>query len=101
MFFQVLDNHVIRYIPPEEYRHYPRYKWNRWNDRYAGVVVGALSMHPFQVKSSSRGSYGSSIPELLSASLYFSKEALIEIGCVVTSLVVGCHARALWPSGAS
>ena len=41
------------------------------------------------------------------------KEALIEIGCVVTSLVVGrwfnlvgwlvvgCHARALWPNGAS
>ena len=33
------------------------------------------------------------------------KEALIEIGCVVTSLVVGwlvvgCHARALWPNGA-
>ena len=40
---------------------------------------------------------------LLSASLYFTlvKEALIEIGCVVTSLVVGCHARALWPNGAS
>jgi len=29
------------------------------------------------------------------------KEALIEIGSVVTSLVVGCHARALWPNGAS
>jgi len=33
------------------------------------------------------------------------KEALTEIGCVVTSLVVGwlvgCHARALWPKGAS
>jgi len=33
------------------------------------------------------------------------KEALIEIGCVVTSLVVswlvGCHAPALWPNGAS
>jgi len=33
------------------------------------------------------------------------KEALIEIGCVVMSLVVGwlvgCHARALWPNGAS
>jgi len=35
------------------------------------------------------------------------KEALIEIGCVVTSLVVGrwslvgCHARALWPNGSS
>jgi len=29
------------------------------------------------------------------------KEALIEIGCVVTSLVVGCHARALWPNSAS
>ena len=28
------------------------------------------------------------------------KEALIEIGCVVTSLVVGCHARALWQNGA-
>ena len=28
------------------------------------------------------------------------KEAHIEIGCVVTSLV-GCHARALWPNGAS
>jgi len=28
------------------------------------------------------------------------KEALIEVGCVVTSLV-GCHARALWPNGAS
>ena len=50
----------------------------------------------------------------LSASLYdvtLVKEALIEIGCVVTSLVVGwlvvgrwlvgCHARALWPNGAS
>ena len=56
----------------------------------------------------------------LSASLYVSKRALIEIsdarlcclmankdffiGCVVTSLVgwlVGCHARALWPNGAS
>ena len=49
MAFQVLDNHVVRYIPPEEYRHYPRYKWNRWVDKYAGVVVGALSMHPFQV----------------------------------------------------
>jgi len=45
-------------------------------------------------------------PLFLSASLYFSKKALIEIGCVVTSLVVGrwlvgCHARALWPNGAS
>jgi len=41
------------------------------------------------------------------------KEALIKIGCVMTSLVVGrwslvgwslvvgCHARALWPNGAS
>ena len=38
--------------------------------------------------------------QFLSASLHFSKEALIEIGCVVTSLV-GCHARALWPNGAS
>jgi len=38
---------------------------------------------------------------LLSASLTLVKEALIEIGCVVTSLVVGCHARALWPNGAS
>ena len=28
------------------------------------------------------------------------KEALIEIGCVVT-LLVGCHAHALWPNGAS
>ena len=28
-------------------------------------------------------------PLFLSASLYFSKKALIEIGCVVTSLVVG------------
>ena len=42
----------------------------------------------------------------LSASLYtLVKEALIEIGCVVTSLVVGwlvgCHVRALWPNGAS
>ena len=36
----------------------------------------------------------------LSASLYLVKEALIEIGCVVTSLV-GCYARALWPNGAS
>jgi len=48
---------------------------------------------------------------ILSASIYFKvKETLIEIGCVVTSLVVGrwlvgwlvgCHARALWPNGAS
>ena len=33
--------------------------------------------------------------------LLLVKEELIEIGCVVTSLVVGCHARALWPNGAS
>jgi len=45
--------------------------------------------------------------QFLSASLYVSKRvAYIEIGCVVTSLVVGwlvvgCHARALWPNGAS
>ena len=47
----------------------------------------------------------------LSASLYVSKRGDYEIGCVVTSLVVGrwlvgwlvvgCHARALWPNGAS
>ena len=30
-----------------------------------------------------------------------SATALPVIGCVVTSLVVGCHARALWPNGAS
>jgi len=30
------------------------------------------------------------------------KEALIEIGCVVGLWsLVGCHARALWPNGAS
>jgi len=32
------------------------------------------------------------------------KEALIEIGCrdvVGRWLVIGCHARALWPNGAS
>jgi len=46
---QVLDNHVVRYIPPDVYRHYPRYKSSRWFDKYGGVVVGALSMHPFQV----------------------------------------------------
>lgn len=46
--FQVLDNHVVRYIPPEQYRRYPRYKWNKFVNKYAGVVVGALSMHPFQ-----------------------------------------------------
>ena len=51
LIFQVLDNHVVRYIPPAEYRHYPRYKWSRWEDKYAGVVVGALSMHPFQVRN--------------------------------------------------
>ena len=39
----------------------------------------------------------------LSASLTLVKEALIEIGCVVTSFVVGwlSRARALWPNGAS
>ena len=42
----------------------------------------------------------------LSASLYVSKTGDIEIGCVVTRdvvgwSVVGCHARALWPNGAS
>jgi len=36
----------------------------------------------------------------LSASLYFSKRGAY-IGCVVTSMVVGCHARALLPNGAS
>jgi len=43
---------------------------------------------------------------LLAPHFTLVKEALIEIGCVVTSLVVGwlvvgCHARALWPNGAS
>jgi len=33
--------------------------------------------------------YSTRLPVLLSASLYLVREALIEIGCVVTSLVVG------------
>jgi len=58
---QILDNHVVRYIPPEEYRNYPRYKWTRWEDKFAGVVVGALSMHPFQVKRIARWTNGRSV----------------------------------------
>jgi len=69
-----------------------------------------LAQRPLPVHAQVSGDSGQPVHELavasdrrrfLSASLYFSKRALIEIGCVVTSLVVGCHARALWPNGAS
>jgi large subunit ribosomal protein L3 len=45
---QVLDNHVIRYIPPECYSNYPLYKRSKWPpNKYGCVVVGALSCQPF------------------------------------------------------
>jgi len=46
----VLDNHVIRYIPPEEYTNYPTFKYRKLKpNKYGAVVVGALSCQPFQV----------------------------------------------------
>ncbi|XP_041376031.1 39S ribosomal protein L3, mitochondrial-like [Gigantopelta aegis] len=42
---QVLDNHVIRYTPPEEFVKSGGWKpW--WGDKYGSVVVGALSTDP-------------------------------------------------------
>ncbi|KAK7481659.1 hypothetical protein BaRGS_00027032 [Batillaria attramentaria] len=47
---QVLDNHVIRYIPPEQYQNQSGWKpyWNKWGS----VVVGALSCDPRNFKKS-------------------------------------------------
>lgn len=42
---QVVDNHVIRYTPPEEYM--TQADWRPWfKDRFGTVVVGALSCDP-------------------------------------------------------
>ena len=43
--FQVMDNHVINYTPPEKFMQTPAWKpW--WGKRYAHVTVGALSCDP-------------------------------------------------------
>ncbi|KAK2180362.1 hypothetical protein NP493_446g01040 [Ridgeia piscesae] len=46
---QVLDNHVIRYVPPPVFEQSPAFKshWrNRNGPKYGSVVVGALSCDP-------------------------------------------------------
>ena len=43
---QVLDNHVIGYIPPEEFAKSPRYKNRHWGEGYGCQIVGALSCDP-------------------------------------------------------
>ncbi|CAH1779915.1 unnamed protein product, partial [Owenia fusiformis] len=43
--YQVLDNHVIRYTPPEEYIHTKGWK-PKWKRPYGSLVVGALSVNP-------------------------------------------------------
>ena len=45
---QVIDNHVIRYIPPEEFSKMPSFKtkWQKHDSKRAALVVGALSCDP-------------------------------------------------------
>jgi large subunit ribosomal protein L3 len=45
---QVLDNHVIRYVPPEEYSKSLGYNKKWLPKQYGSVVVGALSADPFK-----------------------------------------------------
>ncbi len=45
---QILDNHVIRYTPPEVFTKSRGYK-EKWKNPYGSVVVGALSCDPFKV----------------------------------------------------
>jgi len=44
---QVLDNHVIRYSPPEKFSKSAGFK-SKWSSRTGSVVVGALSCSPEQ-----------------------------------------------------
>ena len=49
LLLQVLDNHVIRYVPPPVFEQSPAFKshWrNRNGPKYGSVVVGALSCDP-------------------------------------------------------
>lgn len=44
--FQVIDNHVIRYTPPDKFKESAGWMpW--WGDRFGAVVVGALSCEPW------------------------------------------------------
>jgi large subunit ribosomal protein L3 len=45
---QVLDNHVIRYIPPADFVKMPSFrgKWQKHNNKRAALVVGTLSADP-------------------------------------------------------
>ena len=45
---QVLDNHVINYVPPEVYCSYPSHKPHHY-EKFGLQVVGALSCDPRQV----------------------------------------------------
>ena len=47
---KVIDNHVIRYTPPEVYGKSEQYRHNKWEPGYGCVVVGALSADPFLVR---------------------------------------------------
>ncbi|BFZ13453.1 hypothetical protein BsWGS_16492 [Bradybaena similaris] len=44
---QVLDNHVINYVPPEVYATYPSHRPHQWQ-RFGLQIVGALSCDPRQ-----------------------------------------------------
>lgn len=47
----MIDNHVIRYIPPEEYSVKYNQSTNRKRSNYGCVVVGALSTDPLKVRA--------------------------------------------------
>ncbi len=51
---QILDNHVISYMPPEQFEKHPTYR-GRWHRKKPGpwgaLVVGALSCDPFKVRT--------------------------------------------------
>lgn len=51
---QVLDNHVINYIPPEQYKLYPSHRPHQY-DKFGLQIVGALSCDPRQFSKAYNG----------------------------------------------
>lgn len=45
---QVLDNHVIRYVPPEDFQKFVFYNKEKYSNNTACMIVGAISTDPFK-----------------------------------------------------
>uniref|UniRef100_A0A1B6F490 Large ribosomal subunit protein uL3m n=1 Tax=Cuerna arida TaxID=1464854 RepID=A0A1B6F490_9HEMI len=78
---QIVDNHVVKYIPPEEYKPKRVYKYREKN-RYGCLLVGAESADPQRYTREYCGLFSDAglMPKKLLAQFMVSPEAVVQPG---------------------